>query len=97
MNKNTIKTDPIFPPLDINSLDNLFNKKCRLKIKNSPEGKDFDIQGLDKDTNESLQKQLSQLSVTAGREAASAQNLTVYNHARNSGKKQKTLETSHTP
>lgn len=45
------------------------------------EGEEFHEEELDRKTHESLQKQLQNLSATAGREAASAQNLTVYNHA----------------
>ena len=45
------------------------------------EGEEFNYEDLDKEMNDSLRSQLAQLSSTAGREAASAQNLTVYNHA----------------
>mgnify|MGYP006277687325 CR=1 FL=1 len=45
------------------------------------EGEEFNEKEIDRATQESLETQLATLSATAGKEAASAQNLTVYNHA----------------
>lgn len=45
------------------------------------EGEELETDDIDSDTKKLFKSQLSNLSATAGREAASAQNITVYNHA----------------